>query len=175
MSHDCLIDKIDKHFPEMNKIILVSACLLGINCTFDNQNNNDENVIQLMKFRKLLPICPEQLGGLPTPREPQCITKGNGQDVLNNRSKVINRKKIDVTNNFLKGAIETSKLAQLYRIKYAIMKEKSPSCGVRIIYNKSTDDENLIEGCGVTSAKLIEQGLILYSEHDLKKIFSDEF
>ncbi|NHJ38797.1 MAG: DUF523 domain-containing protein, partial [Asgard group archaeon] len=112
-----LNNKIDKHFPEKNKIILVSACLLGINCAYDNLNNRDDNVLRIMKYRKLLPICPEQLGGLPTPREPQCIIKGNGHDVLKKRANVINRKNIDVTDNFLKGAAETIKLVKLYEIK----------------------------------------------------------
>jgi uncharacterized protein YbbK (DUF523 family) len=173
MLQDCLIDKIDKHFPEENKIILVSACLLGIDCTYNNQNHKNEYVLQLMKFRKLLPICPEQLGGLPTPREPQVLVKGSGKDVLKNKTQVINQKQIDVTNNFLNGANEANKLVQLYKIKYAIMKEKSPSCGVNFIYNKTEKCEKLIEGNGVTTAKLLENGLTIYSENDLKKILQE--
>ncbi|NHK32875.1 MAG: DUF523 domain-containing protein [Asgard group archaeon] len=173
MLQDSLIDKIDKHFPEKNIVILVSACLLGIDCTYNNQNHKDEHVIQLMKFRKLLPICPEQIGGLPTPREPQVIVKGSGKDVLKNKTQVINRKQIDVTNNFLKGANETSKIIQLFKVKYAIMKDRSPSCGVNFIYNKIEEDEKLIKGSGVTTAKLLENGLIIYSENDLKKILTE--
>lgn len=116
--------------------ILVSACLLGVNCKYNGKNNENENVKKLAEEYELIPICPEQLGGLPTPRVPSEIVEIDG--ISNNKErKVINKEGIDVTETFIKGAEETLKIAKLYNIKKAILKSKSPSCGNRKVYDGS--------------------------------------
>jgi uncharacterized protein YbbK (DUF523 family) len=98
---------------------LVSACLLGINTKYDGTNNKNEEIIKLAKEEILIPVCPEQLGGLPTPREFAEIKNG----------RVITKSGKDVTENFKKGAEEVLKIAKLFGIKEAILKSRSPSCG----------------------------------------------
>ena len=85
---------------------LVSACLLGVKCTWDGKDNKNDKVIELSKNEILIPVCPEQLGGLPTPRIPQEIQRGTGEDVLNEKCKILNEDGYDVTHQFIKGAKE---------------------------------------------------------------------
>lgn len=100
-----------------------------------------------------MPLCPEQLGGLPTPRLESQIVGGDGQDVLAGKAKVLMRDGKDVTYNFLRGAEETLKLAQLIGVKKAILKQGSPSCGFGEIYR----DKKIIKGRGVTAALLAKE------------------
>ena len=108
---------------------LVSACLLGINCRYDGKNCLEKKVIQLFLREVLIPICPEQLGGFPTPREPIEIVGGDGSEVLDGKAKVFDGFGRDVTKNLVKGANEVLKIAKLLGVREAIMKAKSPSCG----------------------------------------------
>jgi uncharacterized protein YbbK (DUF523 family) len=112
---------------------LVSACLLGIKCRYDSKDKLNEKVLELAKKEYLIPICPEQLGGLPTPREPNEF-KGNGCDVLERKSEVYTVSKKNVTQNFIKGANEVLKLAKLYEIKEVILKQKSHPPAVVVKY-----------------------------------------
>ena len=148
--------------------IVVSECLLGINCTFSGENRRNEKTIKLLKEHILIPICPEQLGGLSTPRAPQIIEKGSGEDVLDGNSRVINRDgKVD-TQSFIRGAEEALHLAKLVNAKIAILKERSPSCGVNKIYNHlNKKEDNLVEGRGVAAALLKRNGIQIFSEEDL--------
>lgn len=101
-------------------------------------------------------VCPEQLGGLPTPRKPAYFTGGEGKSVLEGRARVVVIETgEDVTENFIRGAEEVLKLARLAGIKRAYMKEKSPSCGVNRVYI----DGNLEDGRGVTSALFEREGI----------------
>jgi len=94
---------------------LISACLLGIRCTWDGKDNYKSNkAIELLNSETLIPICPEQLGGLKTPRIPQEIQGGTGEDVLDRKCKVLNRNGEDVTAEFITGAEETLKIAKLF-------------------------------------------------------------
>ncbi|MBN1329509.1 MAG: DUF523 domain-containing protein [Candidatus Heimdallarchaeota archaeon] len=161
------IDLFSEQFPDQKSPILVSACLLGINCTYKMTNNRNEKAISLLNFRKLIPICPEQLGGLSTPRNPNCIIKGTGFDVLEKKTLLIDIDNNDTSANFIKGAQESFKLAELFGVKYALLKEKSPSCGVRHVYNKISTKEKLINGPGVTSAFLLMKNIKVISELDL--------
>jgi len=102
-----------------------------------------------------VPICPEQLGGLPTPRTPAKIQSGDGFDVLRSGARVIDIKGRDVTPQFIKGAIEAFNIAMLVGADKAILKDKSPSCGVNYIW----DDDGLKEGKGVLTALLIDNGI----------------
>ena len=125
---------------------LVSACLIGINSRYDGKNSLNERCLKLFKKGELIPVCPEQLGGLPTPREPAEIQK-NG--------KVKTKSGKDVTKNFVKGAKETLKIAKTLGIKEAILKSKSSSCGYGQIYN------------GVTATLLKKNGIKIITEKEL--------
>jgi len=109
--------------------VLVSACLLGIHCRFDGSRRLKKDLLRKLKGTLIVPICPEQLGGLSTPRNPSEIVGGNGFDVLKGRAKVIDSADYDLTQNFLRGAKETLKIAKMDRIQRAYLKERSPSCG----------------------------------------------
>ncbi len=132
---------------------LVSACLLGIKCRYDGKSKPNKKVIKLFKSGKLIPVCPEQLGGLPTPREP---AEQRGKRVFTKSGK-------DVTKNFVIGAKDTLKLAKLLNIKEAIFKTKSPSCGCGKIYD-GTFTNTLINGNGVTSALLKKNKIKVITE-----------
>ncbi|MFO7891155.1 MAG: DUF523 domain-containing protein [bacterium] len=143
--------------------IIVSACLWGINCRYDNEIRTCKKILQLAEKFLCIPVCPEQLGGLSTPRNPSYISKGNGFEVLRGKTKVLTFKGKDVTHNFFLGAQEALKIAQLTGCTHAILKEKSPSCGVNYIYQK----EKLVKGCGVTTALLLKNGFSVRSEVDV--------
>ena len=119
----------------MKEKILVSACLLGIDCKYSGGNNYNEKVLEYIKDYEVIPVCPEIMGGLSTPRPPS-ERVGN---------KVINNQNIDVTKEYIKGANETLKLAKLFDAKKALLKAKSPSCGKGKIYD-GTFSGTLIEG-----------------------------
>lgn len=134
-------------------MIIVSACLLGENCKYSGGNNKSENVIKYLEDKEYILVCPEQLGGLSTPRNPsEIITYGNkdGNDVLSGCTKVLSNKGIDVTKNFIQGAEETLKIAKEHNAKTAILKAGSPSCGYKKIYDGSFLG-NKIQGMGVLS------------------------
>lgn len=141
-----------------SKIVLVSACLLGQKTRYDGRDAADFSLIKFVKSKKIIPIpvCPEQLGGLPTPREPCWFVGGDGSDVLRNRASVIgvNSKK-DFTKNFLQGARLTLELAKFLNIREAYLKENSPSCGVRFVWINGEK----IKGQGVTTALLKNHGI----------------
>jgi len=146
---------------------LCSACLLGIRCTWDGKDRyKNKKVIELSKKEVLIPICPEQLGGLPTPRIPQEIQNGTGDDVLNGKCKVLNKEGKDVTVYFIRGAHEVLKIAKLLGIKEFIAKQKSPSCGCGKTYD-GTFTGTLIKGDGVTTALLKKHGIKVISEENL--------
>ncbi len=132
----------------MKEKILVSACLLGLNCKYNGENNYSEEIDDFLKDYDVIPVCPEIFGGLPTPRHPSEIKSG----------RVVNDLGEDVTENFLKGAEETLKLAKKYNIKKALLKAKSPSCGNGKIYD-GTFTNQLIVGDGITTKILKENGI----------------
>jgi len=135
---------------------LCSACLLGIKCRWDAKSKPDKRVIVLAKKEILIPVCPEQLGGLSTPREP-----AEQKD-----DKVITKSGKDVTKNFLQGAKQVLKLAKLFNIKQAILKQKSPSCGCGKIYD-GTFSGTIIKGDGVTADLLKKNKIQVITEEDL--------
>ena len=140
----------------MKEKILVSACLLGVNCKYSGGNNYNEKVIEYLKDKEVIPVCPEIMGGLSTPRPP---SERIGNKVINNQG-------ADVTSEYTKGAEETLKLAKLFNVKKALLKAKSPSCGKGKIYD-GTFNGNLIEGNGVTVDLLKSNGTEVISEQDL--------
>ena len=150
-------------------MIIVSACLLGENCKYSGGNNKSENVIKYLEDKEYILVCPEQLGGLSTPRNPsEIITYGNkdGNDVLSGCTKVLSNKGIDVTKNFIQGAEETLKIAKEHNAKTAILKAGSPSCGYKKIYD-GTFLGNKIQGIGVTAAILNKENIAVVDEDDI--------
>ena len=141
------------------KNVLVSACLLGVACRYDGKEKTNKTVIELKENYNLIPVCPEILGGLPTPRDPAEI-KGN---------RVVSKEGVDVTEEYLRGGGETLKIAKLLNIKKAILKENSPSCGWGYIYDGSFEGK-LVEGNGITSKILVENGIEVYGESDLDRL-----
>ena len=131
---------------------LISACLAGVNCKYDGGNNEDEKILELVKAGKAILVCPEQLGGLPTPRLPAEIVEKD------NERKVIATDGTDVTSQFIKGAIETLKIAKMMNIKKVILKSRSPSCGYGRIYDGSFS-KTLKYGNGFTAELLEENGI----------------
>ena len=136
-------------------MIFVSGCLVGINCKYDGGNNFDERIFNLVKEGKAIPICPEQLGGLKTPRNPAEIQEKDGI------RKVVTCEDEDVTNEYIRGAEEVLKLAKELDIKEAILQPRSPSCGKGLIYD-GTFSKKKIDGNGMTADLLIKNGIDVY-------------
>lgn len=125
--------------------VLISACLLGIDSRYDGSNSLNKSLIKTYSNEYLIPVCPEQMGGLATPRIEAEIS---GKIVLDKGSRV-------VTKEFKKGARMVLKIAKLFGAKKAVFKEKSPSCGVTLIYK----DGKLVNGMGITTRLLKENGI----------------
>lgn len=133
----------------------VSSCLLGINCKYNGKSNYNESILKLKEKYELVPICPEVLGGLPTPRIPS--------EIIND--KVINKEGIDVTYNYNLGAQKALKILKDNNISIVILKAKSPSCGKNKIYD-GTFTSTLIDGNGVTVKLFLENNITVYDEND---------
>jgi uncharacterized protein YbbK (DUF523 family) len=139
--------------------ILVSACLLGFNTRYDGESKKDRELLKelLDKGVEFFPLCLEQLGGLPTPREPSEIEDGyTARDVIDGRGKVVTESGLDVTENFLRGANLVLDFCKEVGITHAILKDKSPSCGYREVYD-GTFKKELKKGRGIL-AELLEEG-----------------
>ena len=147
-------------------MILVSACLLGINCRYNGKTKANQAVIDWLKDKDFISFCPESSGHLPIPRLAGEIVDGTGQDVLSGKAKVQNKVGDDYTAFFIMGAEKALEFAKEHNIDMAILKENSPSCGVHSIYD-GTFSRKKIKGEGVAAAALAEAGVTLYSEMDL--------
>ena len=135
---------------------IVSACLAGVNCRYKGDSKPNEKVIEMVNKGEAIPVCPEQLGGLPTPRIP----------AEQQEDKVIRTDCIDVTQEFNQGAEETLRIAKMVNAKEAILKATSPSCGCGKVYDGSFKG-NLVEGDGVTTKLLKKNGIKVITEEDL--------
>ena len=133
--------------------LLVSACLLGVCCRYDGASRPDDRVMALLGRHELFPVCPEQLGGLPTPRCP-CERQGE---------RVVSREGEDRTAAYQKGAQETLRLCRLLSCQAAVLKARSPSCGAGQIYD-GTFSGVLTAGDGVAAELLIRRGIPVYTE-----------
>lgn len=138
-------------------MILVSACLCGVSCRYDGSSAPCEEALDLLRKGQALLVCPEQLGGLSTPRPPVEIKGWDGMDVLRNAAKVVTADGVDVSAYYLRGAEETVRLAKLVGVERAMLKDKSPSCGCGVIYDGSFTGR-LRQGNGVTAAALRAAG-----------------
>lgn len=147
-------------------MILISSCLLGIKAKYDGGVNTDDRLTALCTSGLVIPVCPEQLGGSPTPRPPCEIRGGTGDDVLAGRARVVNPEGDDLTELFLEGARETLRICRMCGVRAAILKERSPSCGVNVVYDGTFQSVRL-KGRGVTAALLAANGIPVYSEEDL--------
>lgn len=159
--------KLDSASPgKTDSLLLVSACLVGIPCQYDGGSCPNDQIQYLATQGGALPFCPEVAGGLPTPRPPAEVQGGDGADVLEGRARVVNVEGRDVTAEFLAGAQKALRVAQRWDIKEAVLKARSPSCGVGQIYDGSFSGR-LVEGNGVTAALLKREGIIVKSEEEV--------
>ena len=136
--------------------IMVSACLLGENCKYSGGNNRREKVLEYIKGHEVFPICPEVMGGLPTPRVPAEIVDGV----------VMSKAGVNVDREYRLGAEKALEIAKREKIDLAILQPRSPSCGVTEIYD-GTFTGRRIPGQGVTAALLIEHGFCVIDADDL--------
>lgn len=153
---------------QTDSLLLVSACLVGIPCRYDGGSCPHDQLQALATQGGVLPFCPEVGGGLPTPRPPAEIQGGDGGDVLEGQARVVNIEGKDVTAEFLAGARKALRVAQRWDIKEAILKARSPSCGVGQTYDGSFSGR-LVEGDGVTAALLKREGIIVRNEDEWEK------
>lgn len=144
-------------------MILVSACLVGLNCKYNSGNNFNQEIYDMVKKGEAIFVCPEQLGGLNTPRVPAEIKYIDG------KRHVITKDGRDVTEEYEKGALETLCLMKKLSINKAILKSNSPSCGCGIIYD-GTFTGTKIKGNGITSQVLLDNGIEVITEKELKKM-----
>ncbi|MFK5925783.1 MAG: DUF523 domain-containing protein [Desulfuromusa sp.] len=145
--------------------ILVSSCLLGLKTRYDGTDNYCQAVVDYIESNQLtpIPVCPEQLAGLSTPR-PKCwFSCGDGASVFAGSGKLVNEDGKDTTQTFIHGARECLKLAKMTQCQVAILQQRSPSCGSQKIYL----GEKLIEGVGVTTALLNKSGVKVFSDDNL--------
>lgn len=140
-----------KHPP-----IIVSACLAGVFCRYNGDTVPFEPVVELVRAGRAIPFCPEVYGGLPTPRPPCELMDG----------RVINREGVDQTEEFIRGAEEGLRLAQLAGSTEAILKAGSPSCGCGEVYD-GTFSGKRIPGNGLFTELLLRHGITVRSEEDL--------
>jgi len=146
----------------MKKNVLISACLLGLDCKYNGENNLAQKITDLINGNQnvcFIPVCPEQMGGLCTPREP-C-------EIIQDRQSVESEQGNDFSKQFAKGAKETLKLARLFDCKMALLKENSPSCGSHTIYD-GTFSHRKIEGMGYTASLLQLNGIEVFSENEIE-------
>ena len=141
------------------KSILISACLLGVACRYDGLSKPlDREIIEKLREKyHLIPICPEVMGGLPTPRVPAEISSDG---------KVFRSDGVNVTDNYIRGAREALRLAEIFQCDTALLKEKSPSCGAGKIYDGSFS-KTLTSGNGITSELLQKNGIRIIGESEI--------
>ncbi len=152
---------------EVSVLIIVSSCLLGMHAKYDGSISNKNELLQKYShLGRFIPVCPEQLGGLPTPRPPAEITEGSGESVLEGKARVRNILGEDISSRFVKGAEQLLYIAKAFPVKAAILKERSPSCGVHGIYDGNFSG-SAKKGRGVAAALLKQNKIPVYSEEEL--------
>ena len=139
--------------------ILVSACLLGKNCKYNGGNNLNQSVLDFIEGHEVIGVCPEQLSGLSTPRLPAEIVDGV----------VTNKEGVSVDAEFRKGAQAALAVALENKVDLAILQSRSPSCGVKEIYD-GTFSGTKIPGQGVFAKMLMDEGVRVLDAGELPKI-----
>lgn len=147
-------------------MILISACLAGFNVRYDGGNAQNNLAVKLVAMGQAITVCPEIMGGLSTPRIPAEIVGGTGRDVLAGTAHVMSRDGRDVTSEYLRGAQMVLTIAQHNRVRVAFLKQKSPACGTRLVYNGRFSGEK-IPGTGVTTALLRSHGIRCFGDEEL--------
>lgn len=148
---------------ELSKI-LVSSCLLGLKTNYRGEGKKVEQLVKLQKAGRVVFMCPEQTGGLSTPREPAEIEKGKtAKDILEGNGRILTISGEDVTKQFLDGARQTLEICQRQNIKTAILKARSPSCGSNEVYD-GTHSGTKIPGFGVTAELLSQNRIEVFDE-----------
>lgn len=148
--------------------IMISACLAGVNCKYNGKSNQIELFERLAEDKNVILVCPEQLGGCPTPRPTAEIIGNGGCGVLDGNAKVKRNDGTDATKEFLLGAEIVLKIAKENKLELAVLKSKSPSCGCGKIYDGSFSGR-LIDGNGVTTELLIRNGIQVMTEMDYER------
>ncbi|MBR9673162.1 hypothetical protein BK721_16715 [Bacillus thuringiensis serovar nigeriensis] len=148
-------------------MIVISACLGGIACRYDGNDNLVSKIEELLQKEDTVLICPEVLGGLPTPRPSAEIIGGNGDDVLDGKAKVMTKDGEDVTAAFVNGAYKALEQIKNLNPEYIILKERSPSCGSSMIYTGEFNG-NKHTGYGVTTALFKRNGFKVISEEEFE-------
>ncbi len=139
--------------------ILVSACLLGCACRYDGRSKPNDGVLALMDKHTLVPVCPEQLGGLSTPRPPAERREGG----------VFTQAGADVTGQYSRGGEQAVRMAKLYGCRVAILKARSPACGKDRIYD-GTFTGTLTDGHGAAAEALLQAGIRVVTEEQLEDL-----
>ena len=149
-----------------NETILVSACLLGLPTRYDGKSKRSQEVLDYLQRENLtpIPVCPEQLAGMTTPRDKTFFQSGDGRAVLAGNGEAVSENGRSMNAIFCRGARMTLEIARLSGCRRALLKEGSPSCGVHRVYL----GEDKVAGLGVTSALLMNSDLDVISEEDLK-------
>ena len=156
----------EETFKTSGKTILVSACLLGLPTRYDGKAKRSQDVLDYLQREKLtpIPVCPEQLAGMTTPRDKTFFQSGDGRAVLAGNGEAVSENGRSMNAIFCRGAKMTLEIARLSGSDRALLKEGSPSCGVHRIYL----GEDKVAGVGIASALLLSSGLDVISEEDLK-------
>ncbi len=149
-------------------MLIISACLAGKKCRYTGDGFDYPALRKLVEEGKAIPVCPEVLGGLPVPREPNEIVGGNGFDVLDGKAQVLTNRGAETTVAFMRGAAKVLAVARKNGTRVAILKERSPSCGSTMIYDGTFKNRG-IPGCGCTAAALLREGVRVYSEENYWK------
>lgn len=150
-------------------MLAVSSCLLGCDCKYNGGNNEDKQILKLTEIKPVIPICPEELGQLSTPRPPAEIKSGDGHDVLDGKAQVVDDQGKEVTNEFIEGAYQALQQMRMNGITTAVLKSRSPSCGKGRIYTGDFSGD-LKEGDGVTTALFKRNGIEVYTEDEIDKL-----
>lgn len=159
-----MTEKAHKPVP----IRLVSACMAGFPCRYNGQAKTIERIQEMVEQGEAISVCPEMLGGLSTPRRPAEIVGGDGDDVLNGNARIVDDSGLDVTEAFVEGAYQALQTAQIAGVQEAILKEGSPSCGCKHIYD-GTFSGSQRTGMGVTAALLHRNNIRVISEKETLK------
>lgn len=139
--------------------------MAGWACRFDGRAKTDTGVVEQVDAGEAVPVCPEMAGGLGSPRRPAEIIGGDGEDVLDGRARVVDDRGCDVTDAVLAGAYQALAVAQAEEVTEAVLKDGSPSCGSREVFDGSFTGTRR-PGEGVTAALLRRHGVAVVSEHD---------
>lgn len=147
------------------KRYIISSCLIGRSCFYDGSSRIEPRIKELLDAGEAVALCPEELGGLRTPRPPAEIFAGSGEDVLKGKAYVFNKDGKDITINIVKGSKEFLNIAKECKVKRAILKARSPCCGKGRIYD-GTFSSRLRSGNGVTAELLLNNGIEVITDEE---------